>query len=224
MNRKAVSVYLAIILGVSCIPGKEEVHRYDTKALTRWHLMGHGTAEVTEEGYLKLSEGPDSKGVVLVSPDVFGEQVEIEFDVKPLQYEGVCLVFLSMATLEGGVDFKVPGDFTGEFGYFTDGDIRNYTFAFHTGYHQPNAFIRRNPGSKEIGQVEDVCVDQKWYHVAIGRSGARLWLKVDGKTVLEEIDTDSTPLGKGKIGLRLRGPGDGSYSTIYRNLMVREKI
>ncbi len=219
-NLKKIILLLAFILFISCGSGDNGFDTYDGKALSEWQMIGIGSVEVTSNGDLNLTEGKESKGVVLVSPKAYGEKMELTFDVKPLRYEGVCVVFISMAMKDGSVDIQTP-DNDGAFSRFTEGEIENYTFAFHTGYHQPNIFIHRNPGSKNLGMVKDVASDQKWYRVTISRNDASLKILVDGKTALEVKDPE-TPLGRGKIGLRLRGPGDGSYSCLYRNLVIRK--
>ena len=219
-NWKKITLLLAFILFISCGSGDNGFDTFDGKALSEWQMIGIGSVEVTSNGDLKFTEGSESKGVVLVSPKAYGEKMELTFDVKPLRYEGVCVVFISMAMKDSSVDIQTP-DNDGAFSRFTEGDIENYTFAFHTGYHQPNIFIHRNPGSKNLGMVKDVAIDQKWYRVTISRNDASLKILVDGKTALEVKDPE-TPLGRGKIGLRLRGPGDGSYSCLYRNLVIRK--
>ena len=219
-NWKHIALILVSILCFSCGSGDSGFDTYDGRALSEWRMIGIGSVEVTSDGDLNFIEEPDSKGVVLVSPNAYGEKMELTFDVKPLQYEGVCVVFISMAMKNGSVDIQTPGNDCA-FSRFTEGEIENYTFAFHTGYHQPNIFIHRNPGSKNLGMVKDIATDQKWYRVTINRDGAKLRIMVNGETALEVTDTE-TPLGRGKIGLRLRGPGDGSYSCLYRNLVKRK--
>ena len=70
--------------------------------LAQWPLLGIGAVEVIpEQEALQLTEGPDSKGVVLLSPEEYGREIVINFMVKPLQHEGVVVVFLSASAIEG---------------------------------------------------------------------------------------------------------------------------
>jgi len=104
--------------------------------------------------------------------------------------------------------------------YWTSGNVANYLAAFHTGFHQPNAYIRRNPGNALVCEAKDAAVTEDWYEVELGRNGARLWLKVNGVTVCEGEDKSPEPLGGGAVGFRLRGPGDGTYSCLIKNVRI----
>ena len=144
------------------------------------------------------------------------------FKVKPERREGVCVMILSAADRNtGGLDPERNRD--GAMAYWTAGTVQDYLFAFHTAFHQPNIFIQKNPGSKMIVQTPDVAGQEKWYDMEIGRNGSRLWIKVDGKTAVEGTDPDNGGLPGGYCGIRLRGPGDGSYSCLIRDMRIREK-
>ncbi len=190
--------------------------------LARWHLLGIGEAEViAEEQALRLTEDPDSKGVVLLSPEKYGREIVIKFMAKPLQHEGVIVVFLSASAIKGE-EIEVPDGYDGSFAFWIapDASVQNYAFAFHTGYHQPNAFLKRNPGFTELASAKDIATEEVWHQIEIGRSGPRLWLKIAGKPVLEANDSAGQGLPPGHIGLRLRGPGDGSFSCLFKNFVI----
>jgi hypothetical protein len=93
-------------------------------------------------------------------------------------------------------------------------------FGFHTGYHQPNAFLTRNPGFIDLARAPDKAIGEKWHDVEIGRKGRKLWMKINGKTILDAKDPHTPPLPGGQIGLRLRGPGNGTFSCLYKDLSV----
>lgn len=61
-----------------------------------------------------------------------------------------------------------------------------------------------------------------WYDIETGRQGVKVRLKIDGVTVASGTDTGNGIPG-GRIGLRLRGPGDGSFTSLYKDLTVSWK-
>jgi len=190
--------------------------------LTAWRISGVGTVQpAPAEKAFRVTEGSASKGLTLVSPRTFGKNAVVRFGVKPERYEGVCVVLLSASDKNTG-GLAVPPNHDGSLGFWSEGTVQNYMFAFHTGFHQPNMYIKRNPGMNDIAQAKDIAAGQTWYDMEIGRAGARLWMKVGGKIVLEGTDPGSGLPG-GYIGIRLRGPGDGSFSCLFRDLTVREK-
>jgi len=191
--------------------------------LMSWRMLGIGSVEIEPEGLsVKLTEGPDSNGVVLLSPTTYGQHIVVDFQVKPLVHESICVVFLSASAVDG-TEIQPAENYDGNFDYWRgpDAEVRSYTFAFHTSYHQPYAFLIINPGPVELDKQLDKATDQKWYHVQYGRDGAKIWLKVDGKVLLRAEDPNGEGLPDGHIGFRVRGPGDGSASVLYRNVSVR---
>jgi len=191
--------------------------------LLKWEMVGIGEKSHDEqEDVLKLTEGKYSKGLVLLSPIHFGENVTLRFQIKPLQREGICVVILSASDMKTGGEVKVPKGYDGNFDFWTadEATVRNYVFAFHTGYHQPFAFIRKNPGFEELAKKKDTVTKEKWYDIEVGRRGILLWLKIDGKTLLEVLDQEPRGLPAGQFGFRLRGSGDGSFSVLFKEVVV----
>jgi hypothetical protein len=189
--------------------------------LAAWKVMGGGTVAIdSAEKAVRVAESADSKGITLVSTGVYPGNTVITFKVKPEQYKGVCVVLLSASDKNArGID--VPAGNDGSLAFWSEGTVQDYMFAFHTGFHQPNIFIRKYPGAVDIVQTKDIAPDQKWYTIEIGQKGPRLWLKVDGKIAVEGNDPDGKGLPGGNIGLRLRGPGDGSYSCLFKDMTIK---
>ncbi len=221
-NRSTFTLLAAasILLGAGC--GAPGVKKSSVGDLASWTVAGIGSVSpAPEEKAVRVREGADSKGLTLVSPQPFGENVVVRFKVKPERYEGVCVVLLSAADASTG-GIAIPKNHDGGMAYWSEGTVHDYMVAFHTGYHQPNMFIRRNPGMKEIILKKDIAAEQKWYDIEVGRAGAHVWMKVDGQPALDAIDPGDVMPG-GHIGIRLRGPGDGSYSCLFRDVSVKGK-
>lgn len=196
----------------------------DTEELARWRLLGPGKVElIREQQAVRLIEGDESKGVVLLSPRVYGKRVVARFMAKPEVYETICVVFLSASAVDGR-EINVPAEYDGNFDFWRGpkASVKNYTFAFHTGYHQPNAFLIRNPGPVELAKARDIATAQRWYTVEIGRDGERLWMRVDDRTVLEGTDTSAGGLPEGHFGLRVRGPGNGKATVLFKKMTITE--
>lgn len=220
--RHALTICAAISILFTAGCGAPGTNKTSVGDLASWTVAGIGSVSpAPEEKAVRVREGADSKGLTLVSPRAFGEKVVVRFKVKPEQYEGVCVVLLSAADASTG-GIAIPPNHDGGMAYWSEGTVHDYMVAFHTGYHQPNMFIRRNPGMKEIVLKKDIAAGQQWYDIEIGRAGAHVWMKVDGRSALDAIDPGDIMPG-GYIGIRLRGPGDGSYSCLFRDVSVKER-
>ncbi len=202
-------------------PFFREKESISLEELSKWKLAGVGSLEVDkEENALLLKEGAGSKGITLLSPGTFGKNVSVRFKIKPLLFEGVNVVFLSVSDKASGKPIEIPEDYDGNFEFWTEGNIQSYMAAFHTGFHQPNSWIRKNPGAETLGQAKDVATEQKWYDIEFSRKGPKLTLKVDGKVVCEGFDRVNEGLPGGQIGLRLRGRGDGTFGCLIKEMSV----
>jgi hypothetical protein len=174
----------------------------------------------SEQGTVELTEGSGSRGVVLLSPEPLPRDSVARFEVKPQRSEGIVVVFLSASPVSGLGPID-PGDgYDGRIGYWLadDAPVQSYMIAFHTGFHQPYAFISKNPGDLKLAQSLDVATEQRWYAIEVGHRGGQIWLKVDGELLVWAHDPEPDGLPPGHLGLRLRGPGDGTFSALYRNL------
>jgi hypothetical protein len=211
-----------MIAALSCSYAAASIQKtYTPEDLSRWIVVGIGGVQVDgTEKAVRLAEGKESKGITLVSPERFEKNIILRFSAKPLQSKGVNVLLLSIADKETGGQPEIPGRSDGNMGFWTSGDVSNYLAAFHTGFHQPNSFIKRNPGDVMISEAKDIATAEAWYDVEFGRRDARLWLKINGTPVCEGEDKSPAPLGGGAVGFRLRGPGDGTYSCLIKNVRI----
>jgi len=227
-----IAVFSTLIGLVGCAQSAPDSRALSEADLAEWRMLGVGEVLIApEEGVdLRLEEGADSLGVMLMAPEATGETYRLSFDVRPSGFEGVIVVLTSAAMVEGGGAPEVPEDYRGDWDYWKSDDspVRSYAWAMHTGFHQPNAFLRRNPGFETLALEPDPMTagagaqtyEPRWHSVVIRKKGDLLKLKIDGKTILETTDTEGL-LGGGHVLLRLRGPGDGSFHADYRNIVLR---
>ncbi len=217
---KLIPLLMAMAVSFPVLRASEQVI-YGPEDLARWTLVGIGSAQVDPgENALRLSEGKGSKGITLVSPETFGKTVILRFAVKALEAKGVNVILLSISDNKTGGSPALPAKSDGNMDFWTSGDVSNYMAAFHTGFHQPNSYIRKNPGNMSVAEAADIATAEAWYDLEIGRKGAKLWLKVNGALVCEGEDKDPTTLGGGGVGFRLRGPGDGTYSCLIKDVRI----
>ena len=204
----------------------------DPKDVADWKLLGKGSVKIVDEGMLKLSEGSDSKGVVLLSPQKYPANTMLSFSFKPLQHKGIGVVLHSVSDINGQ-EVNVPENYDGNLNFWRSKNtsVQNYIFTFHTAFHQqrqqhapyPVALLRRNPGFIELGKGKDTVIDEGWHRIEIGRQETTLWLSVDGNLVFK-INDPRQALPGGHIGLRLRGPGDGSFSSLYKDFAIKSSL
>jgi len=176
--------------------------------LTGWQLVGKGEVKVDEEqNGLILTEGADSKGITLESRKSYSRNVVVSFDVEPKSYEGINFVFLSASDKVTQGELKVPDDHEGNMEFWTDERVQNYIFAFHNGFYDSKPFIKKNPGLTDIARSNKLVSGKDSFSVEIGRKGRRLWIKVDGKTVVRGRDKARGGLPGGKRHQPVRADG-----------------
>ncbi|TNJ46030.1 DUF1961 family protein [Tamlana fucoidanivorans] len=204
-----------------------QITNIDANELANWDLHGIGSVSYDKnEKAVKLTESKESLGAMLVSPTSYSENLVVTFKVKPLQHEGVCVILLGLNDLDGG-DVTIPKNYNGDFNFWKSekSTARSHAFAFHTAFHQPNAFIKENPGFINIGLQKDVVTEEKWYNIEVGKINSRFWMKVNGKTVIDTLSNKKQRIfNKSKIALRVRGPGDGTFSALYKDLVIKENL
>lgn len=101
-------------------------------------------------------------------------------------------------------------------------NVNMYMFAFHNAAHnKPGPFIRKypEPGTKPIIESDKSYMRPGiYYKIEIGKTGKKIFFKIDDKTVLETSDPD--PLQGGKIVLRIRGTAHETASCLIRNVKI----
>ena len=197
--------------------------RISVEELAKWHFLGIGEVAIdSAENAVRLSEHEGSKGVMLVSPDMYGtKNLVILFKVKPESFESVNVVMHSVSDKDTGGPIKLLPGYDGNFTLWTDENIQNYLFAFHNEAHDRKPSIEKNPDRRLLAQADSHHVaDGQWNDVEIGREGTKLWMKVDGKTVLEGNDTGNEGLPGGSICFRVRGTPDSKASALFKDVII----
>ncbi len=191
--------------------------------MAKWQFLGIGDVSVDDtENAVRLSEGEDSKGVTIVSPKSYGTNVTVSFKVKPLTYESVNVVILSASDSETGGDIKIPADYDGNWGFWTEGNVSNYIFAFHNAAHDRPPFIVKSPGMTVIAEAPENVAGERWHDVEIARHGSHLIMKIDGTTVVQGTDSGSGELPGGKVCFRMRGTPGNPAAALFKDIVINE--
>ncbi len=185
--------------------------------LTKWHFYGIGFGKV-ERGMFYMKEARDSKGVMIVSTEVYGENLTVNYQVMPMSAASVCVVILSASDAGDGKALTLPGSYDGAMAHWIQ-HVKNYFFAFHNAAHNATPFAIRFPEKKSIGQCEENLIKAGEFHnIEAGRHEERLWLKINGQLIFE--GHDENPLGAGHLAFRIRGLSEEPASCLIRQVTI----
>jgi len=197
--------------------------RIGIEKLAKWYLLGMGEISIDRtENAVRLSEHEGSKGVMLISPDMYAtKNLVVYFKVKPENFETVNVVMHSVSDKDTGGPLKLPSGYDGTFDLWTQQNIQNYLFSFHNAAHESKPTMEKNPGRSLLAVTDTHHVKEgQWHDVEVGREGKKLWMKVDEKTILEGNDTDSEDLPGGSICFRIRGIPDIAASALIKDVII----
>ncbi len=197
-----------------------KVEEFSHKDLLDWESWGKGIVANGSHGQLIMSETDGSKGIMIMSPAIYGKNVVLSYDVMILRPATVLIVEL-LAHNTGDHDLNLPDDYDGNVEYLFK-NITMYMFAFHNAAHnKPGPFIRKYPlpGSEPLVKEDEQHMQSGiYYNVELGKTDNKLFMKIDGKTVIETTDPD--PIEGGKILIRIRGTAHETASCLIRNVKI----
>lgn len=194
--------------------------KLDVDELLTWPAYGIGTVEGFRNRAVIIREVAGSKGVMVVSPNSFSENLIIRYQAMTLT-AGTVLVTIHSASGAEGADLPVlPENYDGAIRPWL-GSNPGYFFAFHNAAHLRYPFVNR-AGDGQFSLLHEA--DQyymtlgRWHDVEVGRWDDQVWLSIDGQRVLDV--TDDAPIPSGAIALRIRGTGPEQASVMIRDLML----
>ncbi|MEX0332411.1 MAG: hypothetical protein AB3N64_13400 [Puniceicoccaceae bacterium] len=186
-----------------------------------WAFYGNGIRKA-ERGMLYMKESPGSLGVMLVSPDAYGEAVTVKYEIMPLTAASVCVLVMSASDPGDALTLNLPDNYDGSMGHWIN-STENYFFAFHNASHNRFPFAIRFPERKLIDEhQESVMTNGKFHEVEVGRKDGKIWLKIDGKTIVEGVDED--PLGAGYLAFRIRGLSEEPAACLIRKVRIETHL
>ncbi|HEX7009991.1 MAG TPA: DUF1961 family protein, partial [Phycisphaeraceae bacterium] len=182
--------------------------------LAGWRMEGPG--QVTfEQGAMILRstrpDGPNGNFVYWCDRD-FPDHIRVEWEVQPVEDQGLCIIFFS-AKGRHGEDIFDPSlaPRNGVFSQYHSGDINCYHISYYA--NAPDApgritiNMRKNHGLYLVtnGPAGIIPGSRAWHTVTLVKDGPRIQMGIDGKRVIDFFDDGQTYgpiLGGGKIGLR----------------------
>lgn len=186
--------------------------------LVKWKLLGQGKAFNIFNGQTCLSEAEESQGLMLISPDSYGD-IMLRYKILALTPATVLVTILSASDGLNKNTLTIPSGYEGGMKLLNE-DSRNYLFAYKNAPHGANPFVLKNPGSVQTANASgpDLMVAGVYYDVEIVKSGKSIRMSIDGKRVVEM--QDNSPHGKGNILFRIRGTAGLTASCLIRDLSI----
>lgn len=199
-------------------PFNRKEQKVSAEELVKWKLFGNGKVFNILNGQTCLSEAEDSQGVMLMSPDSYGDVI-LKYKVLALTPATVLVTILSASDASDKNTLTIPSDYAGGMKLLND-DSRNYLLAYKNAPHGANPFILKNPGSSISAHAAqpDRMVAGVYYDVEITKSGKTISMRIDGKEMVSM--QDDAPLGKGHILFRIRGTAGLTASCLIRDLRI----
>tara|TARA_B100000809_G_scaffold152662_1_gene150016 strand:- start:1032 stop:1739 length:708 start_codon:yes stop_codon:yes gene_type:complete len=196
-----------------------KVEEFTHKDLKEWETFGLGSIEANH-GQTIMHETKGSLGYMIVSSEIYKENVIVSYDVMTLNPATVLIVEMA-AHNNDHFDLKLDASYDGNVKYLFE-NINMYMFAFHNAAHNKNGpFVRKypKPGTTPLSEAKKNVLDVgKYHHVEIGMEEGKIWFKVDGKKIFKV--KDATYHKGGKVIFRIRGTGHELASCIIKNLKI----
>lgn len=214
----SVQTTVADHLNIADKPDNWREQKVSAEELVKWRFLGKGKVFNILNGQTCLSEAEDSQGVMLMSPESYGDVI-LRYKVLALTPATVLVTILSASDASGKNTLTIPSDYAGGMKLLND-DSRNYLLAYKNAPHGANPFILKNPGSAKSAHAAkpDLMVAGVYYDVEIAKSGKTISMRIDGKEIVSM--QDDAPLSKGHVLFRIRGTAGLTASCLIRDLRI----
>ena len=184
-----------------------------------WSFYGIG-AHAAQNRMFYMEEGPDSQGVMIVSPEPYSGDVTVRYELMPMNSASVCVAILYASDMGDAESITLPDVYDGSMGHWIN-EIDNYFFAFHNQAHNRTPFGIRFATQTQLGEGEtNVMRSGEFHSIEIRRRGNTFSLFVNNERLFEGQDSD--PLESGHIAFRLRGTPQHAASALIRNLTIEQ--
>lgn len=186
--------------------------------LTTWDFYGAGSVSTSGE-QLVLKEDDITKGVMIISPNKYPNDVIIKYKALALTPATVIVTMFSMSDTENSTNLNVPDEYDGNIGLWFN-DKTNYFVAFKNAPHNVTPFVRKNPLSEGhlASAAENKMIAGVYYQIEIGKRNGKIWLSINDEKAFET--TDVNPLGEGHIAVRIRGTGGFKAGCLIKDFEI----
>ncbi len=199
-------------------------------------LEGNEGSLVTDftSGQMQMKSGlpaalEQAANYVFWCPEVFPENIEIEWDFSPLSDIGLCIMFFAATGSKGEDLFDLSlAARKGHYGSYHSGDINAYHISYcRRRYPEERAFrtcnLRKSYGFHLLDIAGDplpnVADATSPYHIKIVKNNGVIDFLINDMPVLHADDSEN-PWGVGRVGFRQMSPMVAEYA----NLKVYEII
>lgn len=187
----------------------EDIHK-------NWQFYGKGIHKV-ERNMFYMKESLNSSGVMVISPESYGSNIKVSYEIMPLTAASVAVTMLGVSDKEDATLLTVPKGYDGAMGLWLEKN--NYFFAHHNAAHNTTPFVRSFPEKKLLDQHDENVMSQGVFHkVEIEQEGDNLTMEIDGDTVVKA--KDARPHKGGRIAFRLRGLSEEQAGCLIRNVKI----
>ena len=182
-----------------------------------WEMFGEGVKK-SQNGILLLQEGRNSRGLVLLNPEIYGKKVVLSFEIMPLNPLSVFSVFLSVTDKDEEESLTVPYRYDGGMKFWKN-KTRGYLFRFGNAVDNELPGFWKFPDMVELGRGEENGIIPGIFNkVEIGRKRDKFWLLLNGKEVMRVGDFHDYDAGC--IGFRLSGAFGRKGECLLRNIRI----
>jgi hypothetical protein len=214
---KNLFVLFLIVFSISVF--SQTVTKYAPKDLEGWQSLGDGLGYVTH-GQFMMEEVEGSKGFMILSPEKY-KDVVLRYEVMTMNPATVLVALLNVSDIGKSSEITLKEN-SDSFGFWTK-EVEDYMFGFRVMAHNSTPFLRKHPtpegGKSGIGLAEKNVMHSGWRHtVECGKKGSRIWLRIDGETLIDV--SDDNPLDAGKLAIRVRGTASDLGKSMIRNLEI----
>ena len=174
------AMLIAMLITPTILLGQK---KYSASDLKEWSFYGKGTTGIWGTQFYMKEDTQDTKGVMIVSPDSFNENIVLKYEVLTLTPSTVCVAILSATS--DGEKLEIPADYDGAMSLWIKKN-QNYFMAFRNAPHGVTPFIRKYPETNGsdgtlVSAKKNVLSCGDYHQIEVGRKGDLLWLKIDGK-------------------------------------------
>lgn len=189
-----------------------------SEQLLKWKFVGAGKFYNDADRQVCLEESVDSKGVTIISPDLYKGDVVMQYQVMTLTPATVMVNLLSLSDKGASAELTLPENYDGNMGYLVSG-AENYFIAYRNSPHATAPFIRKYPDDATLVIAdEDNMIPGVYYDVEVGRRGKKLWLKINDELIVET--TDEKILSGGHVAIRTRGITGYPAACLIRGMVI----
>lgn len=146
-----------------------KVDSISVNQLLLWDFYGIGSITNAGYGQVLISEEENSKGVMIVSQNVYANNMIISYDMMLMHAASVPVVMLAMSDQEDAQKLTLPEDYNGNFNTWYSKN--NYLFGVHCAPHNFAPFVRRCVNGEHtnlaVGQ-ENVLIPGVNAHIEVG--------------------------------------------------------